>query len=408
MNILFVADDFPPYSKGGAGISTSLIVKHMSKKHRCYVFTMKSKEAFYLFNKIPVFSVLYKAESQNRNTVEILLFGIKIIMKIIHDTIIILNFIRNNKIDLINIIATNYFSALQIIALSLLGKPVVVDVRDLYLFHTLSYLGKFRSHQPKKTITRKILFKSFIFIETIIFQLETRILKLMTKSGLFKIQYIALSNYIKNELIIHGYPKNRIKVIYNISESKTKAESFYHRENQIIYAGRIESEKGIWTAIKSWELVDEPLFRLVFIGEGSSLIELKEYVKNRQLNNVDFLGKISNEEVIKKYRKSKIIIAPSIWPEAFGRFIQESITSSTPLISTKVGGIPEGVRHRVTGLLIDPNAPKQLADAIKELITNKKLYERIVNNLEQESERYNPKKIINERLEIYRHYIKVK
>lgn len=223
----------------------------------------------------------------------------------------------------------------------------------------------------------------------------------MTKSELFKIYYIALSNYIKTELTNHGYPKNKIKVIYNISELKPKGKTTVGRKNQMVFAGRIESEKGIWVVIKALELINNPLFHLLFIGEGSMLTELKEYVKNRNIKNVDFLGKITNKKVIENYKRSKIIIAPSIWPEPFGRFIQESIASNTPIITTRVGGIPEGIKNKENGILINPNNSKQLAEAVKELLQNKKLYNKIVKSLKEESDRYSPKKILTERLKIY-------
>lgn len=150
MNILFITDDFPPFNKGGAGISTSLMVRHLSKKHQCYVLTMKCNKKQWYFHNSSVLAVLNNADSENTSVTEVVLFGIKNFIKIIHDFIIILKFLKNNKIDLINIVATNYFSALQIVAVSLMGKPVVVDVRDLSLIHTLSYLGKFRSSPRKK------------------------------------------------------------------------------------------------------------------------------------------------------------------------------------------------------------------------------------------------------------------
>ena len=401
MNILFIADDFPPYNFGGAGISTSLLVKGLAKFHNCYVVTKESKLKKWYFHKVPVMAVLQKSESENKNIKEVMIFSLTTIRKVVQDFFTIRKFVKKYQIELVNFVATSYFSALQIAILSLLGKPIIVDVRDLSLFHTITFLNKYRSTPRKRTPTLKILFKVFMFFENVFFQVETGILKFLSKSSDSKIRYVALSNYIKREMVKFGYPKDRITVINNISEVNTANNQYKDKRYQITFAGRIESEKGIWTVISAWELIDDPLLQLLIIGEGSVLSQLKEYVSKKKINNVTFLGRLPNNQVLCHYLESKIILAPSVWPEPFGRFILESIATRTPLISTKVGGISEAVKNKQTGILIKPNNPKQLAHSIKELLNNKQLYNNIVNNLMLEDVKYKPKKIISERQSVY-------
>jgi glycosyltransferase involved in cell wall biosynthesis len=56
--------------------------------------------------------------------------------------------------------------------------------------------------------------------------------------------------------------------------------------------------------------------------------------------------------------------------EAFGLVLLEAMATRLPVIATKVGGIPDIVQEGKTGLLVDPNAPNQLADAMRYLIDN--------------------------------------
>ena len=181
----------------------------------------------------------------------------------------------------------------------------------------------------------------------------------------------SVRNYVKKEMVAFGYPRQSITVINNISEIENIKKLNRTKRNQITFAGRVESEKGIWTLVTAWEILAHPTLELLIIGDGSMLVQLKEYVSNKKISNIRFLGKLPNDQVLKHYLESKIIIAPSIWPEPFGRFILESIATKTPLITTRVGGIPEAVKNKQTGILIEPNDPYQLARSIKELLHNK-------------------------------------
>jgi glycosyltransferase involved in cell wall biosynthesis len=106
------------------------------------------------------------------------------------------------------------------------------------------------------------------------------------------------------------------------------------------------------------------------------------------------------------YKHSKIIIAPSIWPEGFGRFVLDSIAFKIPLISTKAGGIKEGIKNRKTGLLVKPNNPVELSQAIEVLLTNKSLYQEIKNNLKLEESKYSSRTIGNMRLKLFLSMVK--
>lgn len=82
------------------------------------------------------------------------------------------------------------------------------------------------------------------------------------------------------------------------------------------------------------------------------------------------------------------------------------MTTRTPVVSTTTGGTPEGIRDQETGLLVEPNNPQQLAEAIKKLLTNKKLYEKISKNLPKEAEKYFPEVIGKQRILLYKEILK--
>ncbi|MDP3014189.1 MAG: glycosyltransferase family 4 protein, partial [Candidatus Subteraquimicrobiales bacterium] len=69
----------------------------------------------------------------------------------------------------------------------------------------------------------------------------------------------------------------------------------------------------------------------------------------------------------------KIVVFPSVVPETFGRIAAEAMAAGKPVIGTQSGGILELVKHKETGLLVNPKSAKEIADAAIYLLKNEKL-----------------------------------
>ena len=73
------------------------------------------------------------------------------------------------------------------------------------------------------------------------------------------------------------------------------------------------------------------------------------------------------------YSGSDLIIQPSVRPESFGLVLLEAMSHGKPVIATRLGGFQDVVQDGVTGLLVEPNHPSQLADAILKIAGDKVL-----------------------------------
>jgi glycosyltransferase involved in cell wall biosynthesis len=106
-----------------------------------------------------------------------------------------------------------------------------------------------------------------------------------------------------------------------------------------------------------------------FIVVGGSK-KLLNNVINKNLDNITFLEKTSN--IADVYAKTKILLAPAVWPEPFGRVVIEAGVSGIPTIASNLGGLPEAVGNG--GILIDNiyNIDEWLK-AVR-LLDNKSLY----------------------------------
>jgi glycosyltransferase involved in cell wall biosynthesis len=113
-----------------------------------------------------------------------------------------------------------------------------------------------------------------------------------------------------------------------------------------------------------------PQTRLLMAGSGEMRSELETLTRQLGLTqNISFLGAVEHRQVPELLKDVDIFVMPSIL-EGFGVAAVEAQAMEIPVVATKVGGIPEAVKDGITGILVEPRNPEQLATAIIELIEN--------------------------------------
>ena len=142
--------------------------------------------------------------------------------------------------------------------------------------------------------------------------------------------------------------------------------------------GMIRPDKGQLELVKSAALVFErrPDARFVIVGQGTGILKRGINVRNA----IDRAG-LADKIIMAGYRwdtpnvyaACDVIVIASLRTEASPIVLREAFASGRPVIATKVGDIPEIVRHRENGLLIEPGNPQALASAILEFISDPEL-----------------------------------
>lgn len=415
MNILYVSEYFPPYDRGGAEISTSLIIKYVSDYAGCFVLTEGYQKEPWKFGSSTIYPVLKRIHMGQRSFLSMLKYGINIIIAPLINILRISSFIKKHNIDIIHFVPTAYYYAVLVIAAILAKKPFIIDIRNYSLVCPVSFSSKYckdnnynkhnynclkTSYSGNKKTLRGLYFLIAMY-EYIVFYLQIKFFKLALRfTGKYRI--IPNSEFVRDTLIKDGYPGDKIQVIHNIINIAPGRKKRYSKKNTIVFAGQLEEFKGIWDLVFAFEMLSDKGFSLVIAGDGREAAGLKKYTKDKKISNIKFLGKVPNEMIQDLYRGSKIVAAPSIFPEPFGRFILESMIAGTPLVTTNVGGSPEGIKNRKTGILVEPADPAGLSGAIKELIEDGILYQTIAENLKSEINKYSPEVIGQQRLKLYK------
>jgi phosphatidylinositol alpha-1,6-mannosyltransferase len=113
----------------------------------------------------------------------------------------------------------------------------------------------------------------------------------------------------------------------------------------------------------------------VIVGAGDQESTLKDMVRHLNLNGyVLFTGMVRHEELIEFYNVCDVFMMvskelPSEF-EGFGITFLEANACGKPVIGGRSGGIPEAVIHEETGLLVDPNDPQEVFEAVVRLLTD--------------------------------------
>lgn len=126
---------------------------------------------------------------------------------------------------------------------------------------------------------------------------------------------------------------------------------------------------------------------LIVAGFGVEENKLKLLATNLKLENVEFIGKIPNEEMPKIYDQADIYLNSSIVDNMPLSFI-EAFSCGLPIISSKTGGIPYLVTSGKTGILLDNNSPELLAEKAVMLLRNNDLAQVLIANSQRELEKY--------------------
>ena len=190
---------------------------------------------------------------------------------------------------------------------------------------------------------------------------------------------IAISEHTRTTYIEQGVDGNKIEVLHNAIDTEQfkplESASPDSNERKILYLGRLCPPKGIEVLLQAaTQLLDDGKpYRFEIIGQvrgagvdASYQDELNLLAGSYRENGIHFIPHKAN--VLPDLQTADLVVVPSIWPEPFGRVIIEAMACETPVIASRVGGIPEILEPSFPEMLVPPNDPDQLALKIAEQV----------------------------------------
>ncbi len=153
----------------------------------------------------------------------------------------------------------------------------------------------------------------------------------------------------------------------------------------ILFVGRLVEKKGVYYLLRAMPEVLKvfPEAVLVLIGDGAQRAALEQLASRSGIGgSVRFLGAVSHDKLPPYYAAADVFVGPSVVDregdtEGLGIVFLEAASSRVPIIGTSVGGIGDVLREGVTGLAVEPGEVTGLAQAIKRLLGDKPLRDRL-------------------------------
>ena len=195
---------------------------------------------------------------------------------------------------------------------------------------------------------------------------------------------IAVSHFTKWELTnYYKIPASKIQVIHNgvdinkfkpaTDKRKAKAELGFNPDDiAIVSVGRLYARKGLFTLVESMPAVTKrfPNAKFIISGKGQSdeMNKLIAYAEKLGVkDNIVFTGYYPDKKLPKLYQAADVF-AFSTFYEHHPFAVLEALATGLPVVTTKVGGIPETIDNGKNGFLVDTFNPNQFSDRILYLL----------------------------------------
>jgi glycosyltransferase involved in cell wall biosynthesis len=106
---------------------------------------------------------------------------------------------------------------------------------------------------------------------------------------------------------------------------------------------------------------------LKIVGTGPLEQELREYVRNKGIRNIEMLGFKAGQEKLEILRNALCLVLPSEWYENFPVTALEGFMAAKPVVASRIGGLPYIVEEGKSGLLFEPGNTAELARRVQYL-----------------------------------------
>ena len=206
---------------------------------------------------------------------------------------------------------------------------------------------------------------------------------------------IAVSDYVRDDLVKRGIPSDRVDVATPFLE--TFPEVSTEEGDYILSLGRLVRTKGLDYLIEAMRDVDS---RLVVCGKGPDMKRLRRAVDRYGLSDrVELRGWVSEEEKAELIRGCRFFVMPSIY-ESYGFAAMEIMSYGKPVVCTDVDGLPSTVGDG--GLFVPAKDAGALAGAMNRMLLDRELRRDLGGKARSESEKRTVKATVDKVEEVYR------
>lgn len=175
--------------------------------------------------------------------------------------------------------------------------------------------------------------------------------------------FICPTEFSKQKLSDAGVPEHKLFVKPHFMDVSTVEPKFGGR--YVLYLGRLTPEKGVETLVRAME--KNRKITLKIAGTGPLEKELRSYIREKRLRNIELLGFKSGTEKWQILRDSAFVVVPSECYETFGLSVLEAYTTGKCVIASRLGALGYIIEDGRSGLLFKAADITELSETIRRL-----------------------------------------
>ena len=159
------------------------------------------------------------------------------------------------------------------------------------------------------------------------------------------------------------------------AEETAPFDAFNDGKLNILFVGRMEKRKGLKYLLQAFSRLkwEYPNTRLIVVGPGNPGKENYRIMAERNLQDVVFVGRVTDEQKRRYFKTAHIFCAPNTGKESFGIVLGEAMASGRPIVASDISGFASVMTNDKEGFLVPPKNDEMLYAGLKRLIDSPEL-----------------------------------
>ena len=270
----------------------------------------------------------------------------------------------------------------------------IIFISNIHYANIISLISLINIDKIKVIITERSSISELKYSKNLINKFKNKLIYFFAKI-LYKFSDLIITNskfeknYIKNKFKLNNVICIHPPSIKNII--KKKANNHYKKKRNIIYVGRLSSEKGVFIILKALKKIkDKYKFLFNLYGDGPEKKSIEKFIKINNLNKIISLkGFVRDQKSI--FKNADLFINASLWEGLPNAMVQSINYNVFPICSNAPGGNMEVIKHGKLGISFKTNDKKDLQNKLIKFLNkrfkldNKERIQHLKNYTETES-----------------------
>ncbi len=182
------------------------------------------------------------------------------------------------------------------------------------------------------------------------------------------------------------------------------------KEFDACFVGRLVRRKGVYSILEAvaWLKSSDRKITLAIAGDGQERMALVKRAEELGISQqISWFGAVGPVEVARIIDRSRCFLSPVLLPEAFACGNVEAMARGVPVITTNLGGTTDYIRSGENALTCNPGCAESLAVAIKRVLDNSELSDRLRASGIKTAQQFHPEQVASRWLTVFEDALRV-